>query len=243
MPGADGRFPTTDWTLISRLRSRDDGVSRRALEELCSQYSYPLYCYIRRRGMNHHDAEDALQDFSIALLRRRLFHDAYEEIGRLRGLLATALQRFLLNWKRGHSKETREISLEGECELAQAEDRFQRERLIDGETPELIFERKWASELLRHVRRKLRAQYAEAGNLNLYRALLPGLTAGGTLRGEDTPGIAAALGMSEGAVRTAMSRLLGHYRELLAAEVGHTVARAEDVNEEIDHLISVFRQP
>ena len=92
------------------------------------------------------------------------------------------------------------------------------------------------------MRKKLRAQYAEAGNLVLYQALLPGLAAGGTLRGEDTPAIAAALGMSEGSVRTAVCRLLRHHRELLVTEVGHTVANAEDINSEIDHLISIFRR-
>ena len=65
----NGCFPATQWTLIHRLRSSDAKVARRALDDLCAQYYYPLYCYIRRRGFDQHDAEDALQDFFSKLLR------------------------------------------------------------------------------------------------------------------------------------------------------------------------------
>jgi hypothetical protein len=41
---ADGKFPTTQWTLIARIKSPDEGVARGALDELCAQYHYPLYC-------------------------------------------------------------------------------------------------------------------------------------------------------------------------------------------------------
>ena len=54
----DGHFPETRWSLIARLKSADEATARRALDELCAQYHYPLYCYLRRRGCGHHDAED-----------------------------------------------------------------------------------------------------------------------------------------------------------------------------------------
>ena len=70
---ADGSFPATHWTLIARLRNPDETVARIALDELCAQYHYPLYCYIRHRGLAHHDAQDALQDFFAKLLRLGVF--------------------------------------------------------------------------------------------------------------------------------------------------------------------------
>lgn len=68
-PKGESRFPTTEWTLISRLKSEDGATSARALDDLCRQYHYPLYCLIRSRGLAHHDAEDALHDFLAKLLR------------------------------------------------------------------------------------------------------------------------------------------------------------------------------
>ena len=40
----------------------------------------------------------------------------------------------------------------------------------------------------------------------------------------------------------AMQRLRARYRELLRAEVGHTVARPEEIEEEIRHLFATFAQ-
>lgn len=241
MPSPDGKFPTTNWTLVSRIRSQDEAVAQRALNDLCSQYHYPLYCYIRRRGLEHHDAQDALHDFLAKLLRNESLQDLHQADGMLRGFMAKSLQRFLANWHRDHAKERAEISLEAERELAEAEGRFQKERLTDADTPERIFERKWAHELLRQVQNVLRGSYAERGKEPLYEALRPGLVNGGSLRGEDTPRIAAALGMSEGSVRTAMSRLLDEYRQALRQEVRQTVEREEDVDAEIARLLAVFR--
>src|SRR5687767_4122376 len=96
-PRDDGRFPTTHWTLIARLKGPDDGDARRALNEICAQYHYPLYCYIRRRGLEHHDAEDALHDFLARLLRLDSLEKASAAQGRLRGYLCVSLQRFLIS--------------------------------------------------------------------------------------------------------------------------------------------------
>lgn len=114
----DGKFPTTNWSLVSRLRSRDEAVVRRALEDLCTQYHYPLYCFIRRRGLGHHDAQDALHDFLMKLLRNESLKDTHASNGRLRGFLAISLQRFIATWFRDHAGERLEVSLEAEQELA-----------------------------------------------------------------------------------------------------------------------------
>ena len=242
MPAAtDGRFPTTQWTLISRLRSGDEDIARRALDDLCLQYHYPLYFYIRRRGLEHHDAQDVLHGFLAKLLRLESLKQAHEERGRLRGWLATALKRFLINWFRDHAASRQELSLEAEKQIAEAEGRFLRERLVDEDTPERIFERRWATELLRHVQHKLRLDYAARGKTNLFEALLPALMAGGSLRGEDAPEIADALGMSHGALRVAMTRLLKDYRVLLREEVLQTVDSPEMVDDELAHLVRVFQ--
>src|SRR5262245_18339200 len=70
MPDSTPGFPATHWSLIARVKSPDEGEASKALEELCAQYHYPLYCYLRRRGCDHHDSQDVLQDFFALLLRR-----------------------------------------------------------------------------------------------------------------------------------------------------------------------------
>ena len=240
-PGdVSGQFPHTRWTLIARLKNPDAAIARRALEDLCTQYYYPLYCYIRRRGFDHHDAQDALHDFLAKLLRLAVFEGADSARGRLRAFLVTALQRFLVNWHRDHAHRQREVSLDLALPGEDPERRYGGERFTDAETPERMFDRKWGRELLDSVLRRLDQAYSARGRKLFFDTLRPVLLAGGSLRAGDSVQIAGTLGMSEGALRVALSRLLGEYRALLEDEVLHTVESRDEVEGEIAHLLGVF---
>lgn len=235
----DGSFPNTSWTLIQRIKSTDDAVARRALDDLCAQYHYPLYCYIRRRGLSHHDAQDVLHDFLAKLLRSGSLEDANSERGRLRALLSTSLSRFLINHHRDTRDDRANVSLDATLAV-DAEQRYEHERFTEADSPERVFERKWAHELMRHVLRRLRDDYSADGNADLFRALRPGLIAGGTLRHVDVPAVAATLGMTEGALRVAFTRLLKDYRTVLTGEVRQTVATEPEVDAEITHMMGLL---
>ena len=47
---------------------------------------------------------------------------------------------------------------------------------------------------------------------------------------------------SEGAVRVAAHRLRQRYGEMIRAEISQTVAKPEDVDEELQHLLAVLRE-
>lgn len=239
---APGTFPSTEWTLISRLRSRHEEVADIALDELCGKYHYPLYCFIRRRGLDHHDAQDALHDFLAKLFRNESLQQTHREAGRLRGFLSTALQRFLANWHRAHAKERLNVSIEAQQELERNEERFQKEKLTEEDTPERVFERKWAQELLRRVLAEIEVEYERKNKLQLFEALRPVVLAGGSLVGEDTKALAESLGMSPATLRVTMSRFLGDYRDRLRREVLQTLANPEDIDEELASLANAFQK-
>lgn len=236
----EGQFPTTHWTLVQRLKSDDATTARRALEDLCAQYHYPLYCYIRRRGLQHHDAQDALHDFMAKLLRHGSFEAADQQRGHLRAFLSTALHRFLINWHKGHARQRSEVSIDSAQFGVANEERFARETFTDQDTPDRVFERKWAQELLRRVFKHLGEEYLATGKAELFKALKPVILHGGSLRGEDPAALAAKLEMEEGALRTALSRLLRHYRTGLENEVRQTVASETEVAEELAYLRRLF---
>ena len=241
-PARDPFFPTTHWTLIARLKGSDQQEVRRALDDICRQYHYPLYCYIRRRGLSHHDAEDALQEFMAKLLRLETFEQAQPEHGKLRGLLCVALQRFLISHHQSSAKQQqqREISVHDDTlPLEQAEQRYLKERFTEADTPELIFDRQWARELMARVMAQLGDSYAARGKRAVFDALLPSLLSGDTLHGEPVAELAAQLGMTAGNLRIAKNRLLSRYRDLLEKEVAQTVPEAE-VRAEIAHLMQAF---
>ena len=238
---ADGQFPATRWSLIARVRGSDDSAARAAIEELCAQYHYPLYCYVRRHGLAHHDAQDALHDFFAKLLRLEAFANADADRGRLRTFLATSLQRFLINWHSARPHRQRECSID-ETELEEDEERYRHEQFRDDETPARHFERKWAHELLEEVLRRLGENYTARGKASLFTLLRPVIMAGGSLRGEDPARLAANLDMNEGALRVALTRLLADFRTTLEAVVLETVPSPAEVQDEISHLLGVFRK-
>lgn len=240
MPG-DARFPTTHWTLIARLKSSDAAAVGRALDDLCAQYYYPLYCAIRRRGLAHHDAEDALHDFLAKLVRLDAFADADAEKGRLRSFLGASLGRFLINWHRDRADRAREVSFDAP-DSADSESRYRAEHFPDHETPERLFDRQWARELLTRALQRLSTQYAERGKVHVFTTLSPVLQRGGSLREEDTASLAAVLGLSSGTLRTTHHRFLRDYRDLLEEEVLQTVASREEIDAEIAHLQASFRK-
>ena len=237
----DGRFPTTEWTLVERLKNDDPEVSTQALNDLCAQYHYPLYCLIRARGLAHHDAEDALHDFLVKLLRLESLQGVEQEKGRLRTFLAKALERSLITRYHRESRRGR-MEVPGEDLRLPPFDpdlavRFASEPAA-GLAPDQLFDCKWCEQLLREVLEKLAEAYAERGKKALFEALRPVLLAGGSLRGHDPAVLAASLGMTEGALRTALVRLLRDYRRLLEREVRQTVDSAEAVEAEIADLMN-----
>ena len=237
----DRQFPKTRWTLVRRLQDPDEQLSEQALEEICKQYQYPLYCYIRRRGLEHHDAQDALQEFFGKLIRLRTFGEADVTKGRLRALLSASLHRFLLNWHRDRAHLSREISGDVRFRTPDAEERYGRERFVDEDTPERIFDRRWSCELLQRVMKRVAEAYRARGRADVFEALRPALLAGGTLKGGDVPALAARLGINENALHATLFRLLREFRSVLEREVLKTVGSREELAEEIAHLLQAFR--
>lgn len=234
---ANHRFPTTQWTLVGRLHHQDEAIVRRALDDLCSQYHFPLYCYIRSRGLNHSDAEDALHDFLAKLLRNHSFQSADPEKGRLRTFLAVSLQRFLIDWRELNPQAGQHHHFP----TAEVEARYLREIQEYNEDPELLFDRKWAHTLIHRALDTLAAAYTAKDKSQLFETLRPVLLAGGSLRGGDTSRLAAALGIKENTLRVALHRLLQEFRRALEQEVLQTVSSPTEVQAEIQHLMNVLR--
>lgn len=235
-------MPTTRWSLIAQVREGDERQARAALEELCAAYHYPLYCLLRRTGLSHHDADDVLQDFLCKLLRRESFGVAEAEKGRLRTFLRVALMNSVNSWhQRRNRRAARETSLEGLTWIEEAGERFELEEEGHQESPDRLYDRQWAQELLRLVLRRLRRRYAARGREAVFEALRPVLLSGGSLVGHDAAALAERLEVSPGALRTALCRLLDAYREELRREILRTVEDEAMAREEHAALMAAVK--
>ena len=206
-----------------------------ALADLCQAYWYPLYAYVRRRT-GENDARDLTQSFFASLLEKNTVAAADQTRGRFRAFLLTTLKNFLANeWEKQRAIKRGGAAMTLSLDFDEGDSRLRIEPTA-GETPEHLYERQWAMALLDRVLAKLREQYDSAEKQRQFELLKPFLTGAGG----DYQAVAEELGWTDNAARVAAHRLRTSYRELLRSEIAHTVAHADDVEEEIRWLFSVF---
>ena len=97
-----GAFHPTRWTLVLAARGTD-ALASRALEDLCRAYWYPLFAYVRRRGVSAHEAEDVVQSFFARLIEKRDLAAVAPEKGRFRSFLLAAIRNHLSH-QRAHDR-------------------------------------------------------------------------------------------------------------------------------------------
>jgi RNA polymerase sigma factor (sigma-70 family) len=227
-------FVTTHWSVVLTAAGTDTTRAQEALSCLCESYWYPLYAYARRRGHLPEDAQDLTQEFFARLLEKHWLARANREKGKFRSFLLMAMKRFLANeWDKA-----RTLKRGGHIRLVPfrfdtAETRYSQEP-ADASTPDQVFEKQWALTLLQTVLQRLRADYERDGEGQLFGALEPCLIGGRETQPYAT--LAAQLGMTDGAVRMAVSRLRERYRRCLKDEIAKTVAAPAEVDEELRHL-------
>lgn len=234
------RFPATRWTIVMTAQGRGERA-RRALNELCELYWGPVYSFVRRKGHPPADAEDLTQGFFAELLARGSLDEVGAEKGRLRTFLLKALTRHM-----SHQSEKVRATKRGGGIPALSLDFEKAEGMFVVEpghhlTPDLEFERQWALSLLDRALGEARAQAERAGRLPLFDELKGTISLDAATDSYDE--IAARHGMSAGAVKVAAHRLRQGFRVALRQMIAETVASEAEIDDEIQHLFTVFQAP
>jgi RNA polymerase sigma-70 factor (ECF subfamily) len=231
-------FATTHWSVVVSAQDQDSSRSLQALESLCRTYWYPLYAFVRRQGRRPHDAQDLTQAFFTRLLQKDYLKSAARAKGRFRTFLLVAFNRFLADeWDRQHAQKRGAFAPIVSIDQELAESRYAAEpahRL----QPDVLFDRQWAVALIEHVMARLHEEYLASGRAKLFEHLR-----GCLARDQSSPPyakIAPQLNLTEAAIKMAVHRLRARYREILRAEIAHTVSSPEEIEEEIRHLFSAF---
>ena len=235
LPGA-AQFPTTRWTLIVAAGDPRRKEARSALVSLCENYWYPLYAYLRRRGYPADQAQDLTQEFFTRLLEGRYLDRADPEKGRFRSFLLTSLKFFVADEEDRRRARKRGGGQLVPLEVSSGEERYQREPGHE-ETPERIYERRWALSVLDRVVEKLRDEFVQHGRPEHFARLKVFL-----LGQADAPYAALAheMNTSEGALKVAVHRLRKRYRELFRQEIADTVADPAEVESELRYLAAAL---
>jgi RNA polymerase sigma factor (sigma-70 family) len=233
--GGSSQFPATRWTLVLAAGDPHRKEARSALVSLCETYWYPLYAYLRRRGYSADQAQDLTQEFFVRVLEGRYLDRADREKGRFRSFILTSLKFFVADEADRQRAQKRGGGAVLPLEFHSGEDRYQREPAHD-ETPERIFERRWALSVLDRVVEKLRNEFVQHGRPEHFARLKVFL-----LGQSDAPyaALAQEMNTSEGALKVAIHRLRKRYRELFRQEIADTVADPAEVEAELRFLATV----
>lgn len=241
-PPGRRRFATTRWSIVlAAVGKAQPAASERALAELCTEYWYPLYAFVRRKGHDPEDAQDLTQAFFARLLEKRSLAAADPSRGRFRTFLLSSLQNFLASeWRRASA-----VKRGGRMEIIpvdfqSAEERYRADPSQEL-TPETAYERRWALGVLEAALAAVGSEYESSGRLEIFDALKERL--GGDADALPYPELAVRLGQTEQGLRQAASRLRRRLRDRLRALIAETVGSEQEVDDELRHLFSALSGP
>lgn len=225
-------FLTTRWSIVAHCNGPDQPRARQALEDLCQLYWYPIYSAIRRAGHSHDDSEDLAQSFFTHALRKDTFGKADAARGRFRTFMLACLTNFLRGehvkantGKRGGGKV---LSLDD----LNADERYRAEPR-DELSPDRLFERNLALEVLRHAEAELESNYQGEKSLLL-----------NELRGhifeaaqaETYAAISIRLNIPQGTLKSQVHDFKKRLREIIRDRVRETLANPDELDDEIANL-------
>jgi RNA polymerase sigma-70 factor (ECF subfamily) len=233
-------FATTHWSVVVEAGQDDSPRASEAMAQLCQNYWYPLYAYVRRKGYPAHDAQDLTQEFFARLLARNYMSGADRRKGKFRSYLLGTLEHFLAKeWRRAHAEKRGGGRTIFSLDAVDAENRYLLEP-TDELTAERIFDQRWAETLLKQALLRLQEEYRAEGKALLFEKVEP------LLSGECPEGsyaeIRACLSMAESAFKMAVHRMRRRYGELVRTEIAQTVTTSEVIEEELRYLFAVLRQ-
>ncbi|MEL7499461.1 MAG: sigma-70 family RNA polymerase sigma factor [Planctomycetota bacterium] len=235
--GSQRAFATTSWSLVLEATQASSPEAVAALSQLCQVYWFPLYTFLRRKGVARVEAEDLTQAFFAELLEKDRLQQADPERGRFRSFLLTSMSNFFSNHRRDQSRLKRgggqsPIRLDFE----NADNRFN-ELASDEMTPERSFQRQWALSVLTQTLEAVSVQYQESGKAELFEQLQPFLTGDDQVPYRE---LANSTGMKEGAIKVAVHRLRQRYGQQLRLQISKTVADPNEVEQELRDLFEAL---
>ena len=236
--GRTRAFQHTLWSRVLVAGGIDSPQSRQAIEELCRLYWFPIYAFLRRAGHDRQVARDLVQGFFTYLLERELLGKANPERGRFRSFLIGVLK----NYVRGEQEKKNAISRGGGVEVISideevAEGRYAHEPATSL-TPEKLFDRRWALQVLEQAMDRLQGEYARSNMKDVFVELQPYLSGDGEYGFAE---LGARLSKSEGAARVLVHRFRERFRHYIRAVIADTVSDLEQVEIELKHLQAALR--
>ncbi len=236
--GSRENFPETIWSSILAEPDLASPEAQAAREKFFALYWRPVYKFIRTAGRaSIEDAKDLTQEFFGYFLEGGLLAKYREEKGRFRSFLKGVLRRFLSEARRDGNAQKRGggrtiLSLD----VSDVEtDRFLAEKTE--KTPEEIFDRQWARDVLLEGIADLRRILTSEGKgecLKVYESyeLAPGPET------RTYGSIARDLGLSEHQVKNHLDAARERLEQIIRERLARGVSSARELTDEMNELFA-----
>ena len=233
--GGGGWFEPTRWDLIFTAKDRSNKDSGAALEELYRTYWPAIYKFIRAMAVKEPDAQDLTQEFFEHLEKQDFLSGLHEKIK-----FRSYLLKFLKNFLSDQRDKARAQKRGGNIQFI-ALDAFAQEEMFEIAaaktiSPEDAFDRRWALAVSEKAARCLEAEYMKNGRAEQFAALKKLATGPAPV---DIKTVAAELGVSESAVKSAAHRMRRRLLDFLRAEACSS-ADPKEREEEFRYLVEVL---
>lgn len=233
------RFVTTRWSVVLRAGHSAANEIEEVWNEIAQNYWYPLYAFCRRQGANDHDAQDLTQGFFVHLLNGSRLNSISPDKGRFRTFLLRAFKNYVSNHHRDHKRIVRGGGKPlMPLDHVEADTRYLRSQR-EGESLDRAFDREWAEALLERVKQRLANHYERANKGAVFAEIKMHLTPRNDA--ESHADLGKKLKLSVAAVGMLIVRMRTRYRKMLLEEVAATVDDPADVEDELQNLMTVFR--
>jgi len=220
----------------------DKQKMQKALAELCKIYWRPVFAFIRRQGHSPSDAQDLTQDFFVTVLKGQLLQRANPTRGRFRSLVLKALQDFLRDAeaKRRAGKRGGDVQfVSWDDWIAEAPSHFSvSQRESERWSAERIFDVRWAATVVERALSRLGEECERRGRRRVFDMLSPCLAA--ERNDVSYAKFSKTLGIPEASVKRLVHQLRVRYRALLREEVGRTVEKTDEIDDELRYLCAAL---
>ena len=234
-----GVFPVTLWSKLAGLRENSGEERRAILDFLIRRYWKPVYCFVRRSGVDDEQAKDLVQEFFMKALAKDLFARADPARGRFRNFLLKSLQHFLANARREAFAKKRHPE-DGFVSIHELSTQEGGPVIVlkNTETPDELFHRSWLRELVLRVLKTLETECLATGKMTHFELLRLRIIEP-ILEGSEAPSLRALaekydLGEKEVANQVLTARRA--YHRLLREEIRLYARNDEEVADEIQDL-------
>ncbi len=201
-----------------------------ALERSCRDFLPAIYQAVRAKGIGHEDAEDLAQEFAVKFVPGIChFHGGFR-LSRLN--LVRQLQEFIHRRHRGEN-----AAGSGGIPVSLEEAPGENHPVTEA-TPDEIYDREWASTLMRRATSVLRRDYASRGRATLFDLICPALT--GTDPVPARTAIARAAGLPAAQVSVEVNRARYRLGNVLRHEVAAHVDSPVEVEDELRYVLAVL---